>query len=741
MSPTITSPALVSGVGVLLGTAAYMAPEQAKGRPADKRSDVWAFGCVLFEMLTGKRAFEGDDVADTLAAVLRGEPDWSTLPPDTPTHVLAILKRCVEKDRKNRIADLSAVRFVTDHASVLAPPPIAVDPAVTNQATTSRSVWVWKAAAALLTLTTVAGAAAWWIASRTPAPTTTRFFVYPPEKTAFVTYARNVPSVAISPDGTKLAFTAKDAAGKVVLWIRPVDSLTAQPLPNTDDAAFPFWSPDSQFIAYFAQKKLLKISASGGPPQLLCVTGENGNRGGSWSRTGTIIFSGPAKTLSRVSSAGGQPSEFMHLTNGQNYLTSPWFLPDGQHFLFYAVGSPDAAGVYVASLDTPQAQRIVDAYTAAVYDSQGGHLLFLRGGTLFAQRFDTVMLKVTGESFPVAERVDGGGYPGIAGFSVSTNGKLAYGVGAAISSGVQMAWLDRQGKQSELVAPLANYRGLDLAPDGKRIVAHRHDGTGGDIWVTDISRGTTSRFTFDASQENSSPIWSPDGNRIAYASFRDGKSGLYQKAANNTGAEERLIDSTDALLVPDSWSPDGKSIVYEAITRETGTDLWMLPLTGDRKTSALLHTRFNEGRGQVSPDGKWLAYFSNETGRNEVYIQPFPSGTGKWQISTAGGTDPRWRSDSMELFYLTGVTGGKMMAVDIRSKGATLEAGSPKELFDSPLLNLLHTGTGAGAGPYHAWAVSANGQRFLIPRAPSNDTADTAMPIAVVENWAAALMK
>jgi serine/threonine protein kinase len=739
LSPTITSPALMTGVGVLLGTAAYMAPEQAKGRPADKRSDIWAFGCVLFEMLAGKRAFEGDDVADTLAAVLRGEPDWKAVPADTPPHLGAIAKGCLEKDRKARIPDISAVRFLIDKAAALTTPaPAAIDPPA--DAKTNRSASrVWQAAAMILALTMVVGATAWWFASRQVTQSVTRFFVYPPEKTTFVTLNRVGTSVAISPDGSKLAFAARDGSGKILLWVRPIDSLTAQPLQGTDDAAYPFWSPDSRFIGYFAQQKLLKIAASGGPPQTVCNTASGGTgRGGTWSQDGTIVFNtGPGGTLSRVSSAGGQPSEFMRPAKGQIGYWFPWFLPDGRHFFFYSNGtSDDVAGVYVGSLDDAGSKRLAGADTAAVFDAQSSHLLFVRQGTLLAQSFDPTTLAVTGESFPIAERVESIVTPGIAAFSVSNNGILAYGLGAGTAAGLQMAWFDRQGKQVEAVGPLANYRGIDLAADGKRVAAHRHDGTGGDIWVTDLSRSATSRFTFDASQENSSPIWSPDGTRIVYGSFRNGKGGLYQKLANNAGTEERLVESNGPTL-PMSWSPDGGSIVYEVNDPKTSNDLWMLPLSGDRKSSPLLHTPFGEGHGQISPDGKWLAYHSNETGRNEVYVQPFPSGVGKWQASTSGGSFPRWRRDGRELFYMSQPSGGKMMAVDVKSSGATFEAGTPRELFDSPYVNLNHTGTVPGAGGYHTFAVSADGQRFLIPHPPSNDAASLTLPIVVVENWAA----
>ena len=735
LSPTLTSPAMTR-MGVIIGTAAYMSPEQAKGRAADKRSDVWALGCVIFEMLTGRRAFEGDDVSDTLAAVLRAEPDWNALPAEAPTQLRSLIKSCLEKDRNKRVPDVSTVRFLMDHATALAPSvaaPIDTNPGSKRTAPAR----LWQAVAALLALTMAGSVTAWWYASRPVALATTRFFIYPPEKTVFVTSARTGTSAAISPDGRTVAFTARDASGKVQLWIRPIDSLTAQPLPGTDDAAYPFWSPDSRFIAYSVPTRLMKISASGGPPQTLCNTGLGAYvRGGSWSPDGTIVFStAPGRGLSVVSSAGGQSMEFMRLQKGHAGYVFPWFLPDGRHFLFYTYGADDVAGVYVGSLDSADPKRLTGADTAAVYDSQNRYVLFVRQGTLLAQRFDPSALALGGESFPIAERLEASVTQSIAAFSVSTTGVLAYGTGAGAVSGLQLAWFDRQGKRA-YVGPQGNYRGIDLSPDERYVAAHRHDGSGGDTWVMDLSRSTTSRFTFDVSQENQSPIWSPDGSRIVYSSIRNGKRGLYQKLANNAGTEERLLES-DVMAVPMSWSPDGKSIVYQVTDTKTGNDLWMLPLSGDRKPAPMLRTPFSESHGQVSPDGKWIAYNSNESGRTEIYVQPFPSGAGKWQVSTNGGFYSRWRRDGRELFYMTDVSGGLMMAVDVSSSGSSFEAGMPRVLFDTSTITAPHL----GSGNYHTFAVSADGQRFLIPYPPLNENASLMQPIVVVENWAAGLGK
>jgi hypothetical protein len=429
VSPTATSPASFTAAGVILGTAAYMSPEQAAGRPADRRTDLWALGAVLFEMLSGRRAFQGETVSHVLASVLRDEPDWSQLPAKTSAPVRRLLRRTLAKDRKYRFDSAADVRLDIEEA--LGPfdgalPVAAVAPAV-------RHVWPWVAIALAAGVSSAAAALFWSTAHLAPGRVS-RFLVYPPDRGTFVVAGSGLTinpgaNVVISPDGTKLAFTARDRSGRVALWVRPIDSVTARPLPGTDDATYPFWSPDSRFLAYYAQRRLMKIAATGGSAQVLCET--SGLRGGAWAPDGTILFSpGLNSALSRISSNGGQPSDFMSLASGQVFHAFPSFLPDGKHFLFYAMAdTPDAAGIYVASLNDGHATRVASADSGGAYDKATARLLFIRQGTLFAQTLDLARFSLEGEPQALADQLDSS-VPGMPAFSVSTAGVLAYGVGS-----------------------------------------------------------------------------------------------------------------------------------------------------------------------------------------------------------------------------------------------------------------------------------------------------------------------
>jgi serine/threonine protein kinase len=748
-SPTLSFGA--TRAGVILGTASYMSPEQVKGRSADKRSDVWAFGCVLYEMLTGTRAFdpstgsrraasgdEVDNVSETLAAILRAEPDLTRLPPSVPATVRTILARCLEKDRKARIPDISVVRFMLEND-------LRASAAMPSSPATSGSARVWQIATAILAgiVLMLAGASVWYL-RRPAAPVVSRFFIQPPEGGEFsAAPGRPAPYPRISPDGRRIVFSAADASGNRQLWMRAVDSLTAQPLPGTEGGTWPYWSPDSRQIAYSVSGKLMKVDANGGPPQTICaLSGPNIlSRGGAWNADGTIVFSRGPGPLFKIASTGGEPVPITKAEAPTEGHVFPSFLPDGRHILFYKDATSDAekSGIFVTTLDADDSSRLVNADSGAIYDAVARKLLFVRQGTLLAQSFDPDSLKLSGDPVPVAERVESARAPGIVAFSLAANGTLVYGVGGGDAAGLQMTWVDRQGKAIGTIAPVGNYRGLDLSTDGKRVAAHRHDGNGGDIWLTDTERGVTSRFTFDASQENSSPLWSPDGSRIAFGSRRAGKWGLYIKPANQTGDEEKVIDSDAALAIfPMSWSPDGSAIVYEVLTRGLASgDQWQVSLSGDHKAVPLLQTPFQESNGQISPDGRWLAYYSTENGSPEVFVQSYPPGAGKWQISVSGGIFPRWSRDSHELFFMSAPTAGKMMAVDVRTNGTMLERGTPRELFTTAYVNLPH---GGGASAYHTYDVTTDGQRFLIPLPPSNRDPEKRQ-IAVVLNWAAALPK
>ena len=726
MSPTLSVHA--THAGVILGTAAYMSPEQARGKRVDRRTDIWAFGCLLFEMLAGKSAFAGEEISDTLAFVITKEPDWSALPAATPAPILKLLRRCLEKDRNRRLADIADARFELDEALTTPAPAVAVVPVASKRRSTMLAI-----AAAVLGLATIALAAVVVSLLRSAeTPAVVRFAIPPPDKTAFDFAYIGINGGTVSPDGRRLLFTARDAAGKVQLWVRPIDSLVAQPLAGTENTTGAYWSPDSRFIGFVADGKLKKTDLSGAPPVTLCNA--PAPRGGTWGRDGIIVFApnniGP---LFRVSAAGGEPAPVTRLQTGQRSHRLPSFLPDGRHFVFFAAatGTP---GIFLGSLDSEETKRLQAADSNAIY-APPGYLLFVRQGTLLAQAFDARKLELAGEPFPIAERVASDPANGVAAFSVSDNGVLTYRQGTAIGEGMQLAWFDRQGKQIESIGEPDPYRGVDVSPDGLRVAAHRHEGLGGDIWLLERTRGTTSRFTFDASQDNSSPVWSPDGSQIAFGSLRGGSWGLYQKASNRAANEERLFQ-TDKVVMPMGWSPDGRSIVYVVLDPKTGNDLWVLPLSGDRKPVPFAQSPFTESFGQISPDGRWMAYESTETGRGEVYVRSFPSGPAKWQISTSGGNWPRWRHDGKELFYMSLDARRTLLAVDVKTNGPTFDASVPKALFDTRFVNVNHVGA------YHPYAVSPDGQRFLISRrAGAEGDEAPPSPITVVLNWTAALRK
>ena len=726
-----TTPPNLTAQGTILGTFQYMSPEQLEGRDADARTDIFAFGTVVYEMVTGRRAFEGKSQVGLIGAILERDPaPVSTIQPTSPPALDRIVQRCLAKDPDERwqsAGDLAVqLEWIDEKTSTAigAPAPAA------EALAAKRASGAWIAIAAVLALVAVGlGTTAIYFYRALGVEPVLRFSVLPPDKGLFDS-AQPGFAPMVSPDGTRLAFTARDASGTIRIWVRPLDTLTPRPLQGTEGASYPFWSPDGRSIAFFAQETLKRIDIAGGAPLTLSAASQG--RGGSWNREGVILFA-PANNspLLRIRSGGGEPVAVTKLTPEQRAQRFPSFLPDGRHFV-YTIVSATGGEILVGSLDSNETKRLLTADSNAVY-STPRELLFVRDATLLRQSFDATTLELSGDATPVAEQVAVGG--GLGAFSVSEGGVLAYRGGPGASGNVQLAWFDRTGKLVDTLGAAGSYRGVDVSPDGKRIAVHRHDANGGDIWLFESARrGTMSRFTFDAAQDNSMPIWSSDGSRIVFGSLRKGKWGLYEKPANGTSREQLLVES-DLQKMPMSWSPDGRFLVYWVLDPKTSGDEWMIPLTGDKRPIPLLQTSFAEQHPQISPNGKWISYTSNETGRPEIYVRPFPSGDGIWQISGSGGVFARWRPDGTELFYMSANSLGKLMSVKVKPAGPTFVYGDPTELFDTGYVNFTH-----GLN-YHTYAVSPDGQRFLIPRPEGSDDDRAPAPITVVVNWTAAVTR
>lgn len=717
-SPTMTSPAMTQA-GVILGTAAYMAPEQARGKTVDKRADIWAFGAVLFEMLTGRRAFNGDDVADVLSRVLQREPDFEALPQATPARVRAIVARCLAKDPRQRLRDIGDVRLALEGAFETAAAPATAS-------SRERRPLVAALAVAFVAIVALAVPALRYV-QQAPPPA-------PPEtRVDLVTPATDRPTdFALSPDGRQIVFVASgDGASR--LWLRPLATTTAQPLAGTDGALYPFWSPDGRSIGFFSDGRLKRIDLGGGGPQT--VAAATGARGGTWNADGVILFAPSASgPLFRVPASGGPPVASTTLA-GQSGHRLPSFLPDGRHFLFYAQGTPDTTGIYLGTLDAPDTHRLTAAETAGAYwaspSAPGkGWLLWVRAGTLVAQRLDVVRAELTGEPVTLADAVAVDASLISAALSVSASGQVAYRTGAG--SRRQLVVVDRSGHAlGQLGAPdehdLLN---PSVSPDGKRVVVARTVQGNSDLWLLDGPR--TSRFTFDAALDRF-PLWSSDGTRIAFASNRTGNLDLYVKAASGAGVEEVLVASPQ-VETPTHWSADGRFLLYYSIDRQGNRDLWVLPLEGKRTPWVFLKSPFDERNGTFSPDGRWVAYASNESGRSEIYVRPFAGAAasgesasrvgGQWQVSTDGGTYPRWRADGKELFYLN--PAGAMMAAEIAITGATLAPGAPVVLFPTR----IYGGGADTVGVGRQYDVTRDG-RFLI----NTVLAEAVAPITLIQNW------
>jgi Tol biopolymer transport system component len=712
-------------VGTVMGTAGYMSPEQVRGQPVDQRSDIFSFGAVLYEALSGRRAFHGDSAVESLNAILKEEPpDLNETNTKINPQLEKIVRRCLEKKPERRFHSAHDLSFALEALSNSSESSLKTEPLVTSEATLSgsrglgflRNSWLAWIVAGVLSLLTLG--MAWVYFTRQPNVDTRaiKLLILPPAKT----YLMAGQPPLISPDGKVLAFVAMDVSGQGLLYVRPLDSLEARPLEGSDGASLPFWSPDSRSLGFFARGKLKRVEVSGGQPTTL-ANAPNA-RGGAWNRDGVIIYCPiPPSALLRISASGGEstPINSNNMAAGGTTRWLPSFLPDGRHYLYVARMAGSKREVRVGILDSDESKSLVSAYSNAVY-APPGYLLYRRESVLVAHQFDAEKLELKGDPIPIAEDVgfDATSYQGY--FSASDDGVVVHHSGSAGLT--QLTWSDRTGKQLGIIGEPADQGDLELSPDDSRLAFRRVDFHTGSIslWLIDLARAMPSRFTFEKTTDFS-PIWSPDGSRIVFSSLRDGPPNLYQKVSSSAGNDEPLVKSLVAKISFD-WSRDGHYIIYGVVDPKTSWDLWTLPLDDTSKTVPFLQTNYDERGAKFSPNGRWVAYESNESGTNEVCVRPFPVSPGKWQVSTAGGEQPRWRRDGKELFYVS--ADHKLMSVEVNTDGSTFEHRAPTALFG--------TRVGGIDTPGDYYAVTADGQRFIL----NNLIAEAAYtPITVVLNW------
>ena len=733
--------------GVVLGTAPYMSPEQARGEAVDRRSDIWAFGCVLFEMLTGRRPFAGPSTSELVVAILEREPDFDVLPPATPARIRWLLRRCLEKDRRRRLHDIADARIEIDDA--LGDPASGGHDAahgmgVARAAVGTREIAAWGVALAALALL------GWALAARRsaepPADTDriSRTSIPIPDD---VQLAPVPPAgrFAVSPDGRHVAFVASTTAGTSMLWIRPLDSLTAQPLAGTEGAGYPFWSPDSRWVAFVSRSTegptllsqravLKKVEVSGGQP--VTLTNEAFNATGSWNRDNIILFTPTGSaSIFRVSAVSpNTPTAVTTLDpqNGDVQHSYPWFLPDGQHFLYTAIGSRGAAtharAVYVGSLDGKPPQLVLDVGSNAKYAN--GHLLFMRQATLVAQRFDLATMRLQAEAVPISERVqisDSAEGGSLGGFSVSDTGWLVYQAGLIVRS--QIEWISRDGTRRSSVGEPEDVIDVTLSPDASRAamsVMDRQLRTR-DIWIHDVAKGTRERLTSEPSDEFA-PVWSPQGDRIVYSSGRQGGVELFERTANGSSPERKLETGGSALgKFAASWSRDGKALLYVAGGRILArSDIHILNPDGGA-ASAWLETGSVETQPRFSTDGRWVAYATNDSERLQVYVRRFPGPGTATRVSINGGIWPRWRRDGSEIFFVA--PDGTLMAATVTATDKVIDVSSPRPLFKTR----LRPQGRLDAFPYD---VAPDGQRFLVN---SSIEQAGAVGLTLMTNWTAAV--
>jgi len=713
VSPTVSKP--LTAVGTVIGTYQYMAPEQLEGKTADARTDIFALGAVLYEMATGRRAFVAETQASLIGAIMHEEPQpVSSIQPMTPPALDRVIQSCLAKNSEDRWQTAHDVKlqlqWIAEGGSVVGlPAPVAA-----RRKSRERLAWV---AFAIAVLAATLFAVGYFLRAPEP-PQQTRFEIPPPAELA------TLGSPRISPDGRHLAFRGVDSNGNAQLWLRPMNSVEARPLAGTEGAredGRPMWSPDSRHVAFFVGGKLKKVPVAGGPAQTIC---DADGADGSWSTKEEILYDGEATApLMRVPAVGGiaKPEVSLEDLEGVTSLGWPEFLPDGEQFIFLADQLEDDTRVMIRSLGSDEGRVLMTSDSRVEY-VEPGYLVYVLNGMLVAHPFDADAGVLTGDPLPLADSI-GVSAVGLADFSASHDGTLAYRGGQ--TGARRLLWRDRSGREIGQVGEFAEYTNSSISPDGQRVVVDvmQPDGTNVDLWIHDLERGVASRFTFDAGYDFD-PTWSPDGSRIVFSSSRgEGSNALYWKDSSGAGAAEPLLALEQDIYGGD-WTRDGGVLTYGVRSADTSWDIWALPMDGSGEPFPVLQSEFAEVRASFSPDGRWMAFESNESGDWEVYVIQFPGPGGKWQVSTNGGGEPRWSADGREIFYVDATQ--NLVTVPV-STGATFKAGLPETLFDAGLVPLVAR---------NRFLVTDDGERFLML---SPISGESIRPISVVLNWTAGL--
>jgi len=724
---TITEP--LTGKGTIVGTCQYMAPEQLEGKGADQRTDIFAFGAVLYEMATGQRAFEGGSRASLIASIMSSQPRAiSEIQPMTPPALEHLVRSCLAKNPEDRIQTAHDMKlqlqWIAEGGSQLGVQ------AVTTSNRRGREKIAWGLAFVGVVLSVALGV--WNLRATNEDARTYRMNVLPPEGTTLVSIDQHAGPVVLSPDGMRMAFVASAGEDRQRIWVRSLDKFDAVPLAGTENAERLFWSSDGSKLGFFADRKLKTIDADGGPTIYLADASDS--RGGTWNREGTIVFAPNWNVgLSRVSASGGPVTVVTRLDSAKEEATHryPCFLPDGRHFLYLARRAGAGAGtepaIVLASLDSTQRRTILRAASSVTYAS--GHILFARQQTLMAVKFDLDRLAIVGDAFPIADDLLVDERFSLAVFSASQNGTIAYQTGEASSLG-QLTWIDRSGKPIGVVGEPEYYQNLsgpELSPDDAKVLFSIQDMETGleDVWIRDLARDMQVRFTFGRVDgrpaASHGAIWSPDGTQVVYGCLFGRVSDLVRKPALGKGVAETLLEGPGGYAQPRSFSPDGKLILFEPQSVETGQDILVLTLGEDQKPKPFADSTVDEFFGQFSPDGKFVAFVSDVSGRNEVYVATFPNRDGEWQVSTRGGTEPRWRSDGTELYFFD--PEDWLNATEVSFEESRFAIGTTKKLFEARRI-----------GDCWRYAAASDGERFLV-NVPTSAVA--ASPIHVVVNWLA----